>query len=192
MSRPMLRLLALCLIALVGAAPAAADEEAALAALRSGGHVALMRHAEAPGVADPPGFRVDDCATQRNLGEKGRADAAAMGAMLRDRRAWIGKIVSSPWCRCRDTATLMNLGPVEIVETLGNPVVLRDRRQALVEGTRALVDSWRGEGTLIVVTHGATIQALTGMHPSSGEIFVVRPGSGADLVPVIGRIPVPR
>src|SRR5690606_6357065 len=104
MSRPMRRLCALfLLLALAGAAPASADEGAALAALRSGGHVALMRHGEAPGVADPPGFRVDDCATQRNLSEKGRADAAAMGARLRDARAWIGKIVSSPWCRCRDT-----------------------------------------------------------------------------------------
>lgn len=115
-----------------------------------------------------------------------------MGARLREERAWIGKIVSSPWCRCRDTATLMNLGPFEIVDTLGNPVVLRDRRRALVEGTRALVDGWRGEGTLLVVTHGATVQALTGMHPASGEIFVVRPRSGNELVPVVGRIPVSR
>jgi hypothetical protein len=56
---------------------AGADDAAdAWKALRAGGHVALMRHADAPGgVGDPPGFRVDDCATQRNLSEKGRADA---------------------------------------------------------------------------------------------------------------------
>jgi hypothetical protein len=56
---------------------ACADDPAnAWKALRAGGHVALMRHADAPGgVGDPPGFRVDDCATQRNLSEKGRADA---------------------------------------------------------------------------------------------------------------------
>jgi phosphohistidine phosphatase SixA len=182
----------LLLALLCAAGGAAADEAAALAALRAGGHVALMRHAEAPGTADPPGFKIDDCATQRNLDDKGRADAASAGARLRRDGARIEKIVSSPWCRCRETASLMKLGPVELVETLGNPVVLRDRRQALVDGTRALVDAWRGEGALLVVTHGATIQALTGMHPASGEIFVVKPRSGASVLPVIGRLPVER
>ncbi len=63
----------------------AADEAAgAWKALRAGGHVALMRHADAPGGAgDPPGFRVDDCATQRNLSEKGRADTAKIGERLK-------------------------------------------------------------------------------------------------------------
>lgn len=31
------------------------------------GAAVLMRHAEAPGGGDPPGFRLDDCTTQRNL-----------------------------------------------------------------------------------------------------------------------------
>jgi phosphohistidine phosphatase SixA len=186
------RSICLLLALLCAAATAVADEAAALAALRSGGHVGLMRHGEAPGTADPPGFRIDDCATQRNLNDKGRADAASTGARLRREAVRFEKIVSSPWCRCRETASLMNLGAVEIVDTLGNPIVLRDRRQALVEGTRALVEAWRGAGALLVVTHGATIQALTGMHPASGEIFVVKPRSGAGSLPVVGRLPVGR
>ncbi|XSC46512.1 hypothetical protein ACF1BQ_012260 [Bradyrhizobium sp. RDT10] len=64
---------------------AGADDAAnAWKALRAGGHVALMRHADAPGgVGDPPGFRVEDCATQRNLSEKGRADAEKIGSRLK-------------------------------------------------------------------------------------------------------------
>ena len=51
-----------------------ADEAEAWTALHAGRHVALMRHTDAPGGAgDPPGFRVDYCATQRNLSAKGRA-----------------------------------------------------------------------------------------------------------------------
>jgi phosphohistidine phosphatase SixA len=180
------------LILICAAGSALADERAALAVLRSGRHVALMRHAEAPGTADPPGFRIEDCATQRNLSAQGRADAAAIGARLREARVRIDKILSSPWCRCRDTAALMDLGPVELAETLGNPVILREQRQALADGTRALVDAWRGDGTLLIVTHGATIQALTGMHPASGEIFIVPRRSGAASLPVLGRISVPR
>jgi len=42
---------------------AGAGEAEAWAALRAGRHVALMRHADAPGgFGDPPGFRLDDCA----------------------------------------------------------------------------------------------------------------------------------
>ena len=69
---------------IVAVTPAAADASAAWEALRKGGHVALMRHADAPGGAgDPPGFKLDDCSTQRNLSERGRADAVAMGAQIR-------------------------------------------------------------------------------------------------------------
>ena len=74
-------LLGFCSTVQVAGADDAAD---AWKALRAGGHVALMRHADAPGgVGDPPGFRVDDCATQRNLSEKGRADAEKIGSELK-------------------------------------------------------------------------------------------------------------
>ena len=66
---------------------AGAEKAEAWTALHAGRHVALMRHTDAPGGAgDPPGFRVDDCATQRNLSAKGRADAARIGARLRSGR----------------------------------------------------------------------------------------------------------
>ena len=90
---------------------ARADETAAWSALRAGGHVALMRHADAPGgVGDPPGFRIEDCATQRNLSAKGRADAKRIGARLKSEGIAVEKILASPWCRCIDTATLLELG----------------------------------------------------------------------------------
>ena len=104
-------LLGFCGTAEVAVADDAAD---AWKALRAGGHVALMRHADAPGgFGDPPGFRVEDCATQRNLSEKGRADAAKIGSRLKREGIAFEKILSSPWCRCIDTATLLNLGTVE-------------------------------------------------------------------------------
>ena len=120
---------------------ASADEAAnAWNALRAGGHVALMRHADAPGgVGDPPGFRVEDCATQRNLSAKGRADAEKIGARLKAEGIAFEKILSSPWCRCIDTARLLNLGKIETEATFGNVVVLRDQREALTSGARALI-----------------------------------------------------
>ena len=183
----------LCLPGLLGAAvPAPADERSVWAALRQGGHVALMRHADAPGGAgDPPGFRLDECATQRNLSSGGRADAKAIGERFRAEGVAVAKLLSSPWCRCVDTARLMNLGAVEIAPTFSNAFVLAEQRNSLRAGARAIIADWKGPGTLLVVTHGANIQALTGHNPASGEIVVVAPDPGESLREV-GRIPVPR
>lgn len=169
------------LLGFCSAAQLAVADEAANAwkALRAGGHVALMRHTDAPGgFGDPPGFRVDDCATQRNLSARGRADAAKIGARLKSEGIATEKVLSSPWCRCMDTATLLNLGPVETEATFGNVVVLRDQRESLTAGARALIAKWTGRGNLLIVTHGANIAALTTISPASGEIVVVRGGSG--------------
>ena len=156
-----------------------AGEAEAWAALRAGRHVALMRHADAPGgFGDPPGFQIEDCTTQRNLSPKGRADALRIGARLKSEGIALEIILTSPWCRCIDTATLLGLGPVKTEATFSNVVVLRDQRESLTSGARAMIDQWTGNGTLLVVTHGANIQALTGIQPASGEIIVVRGGSG--------------
>ena len=177
-------LLAFCGTAEVTLADDVAD---AWKALRAGGHVALMRHADAPGgVGDPPGFRVEDCATQRNLSAKGRADAEKIGSRLKVEGIAFEEILSSPWCRCIDTAKLLNLGTVETEATFGNVVVLRDQRETLAAGARGLIARWTAGGNLLVVTHGANIQALTGVWLASGEIVVVKGGS--DRAEPVGRL----
>ncbi len=182
----------LTLLAALGVAGSArADEAAAWAALRQGGVVALMRHGEAPGVGDPPGWRLDDCATQRNLSEDGRADARAAGARLRAERISVTRVVSSPWCRCLETAKLVDVGPVQVETTFANAFLLRDRRDALREGGRALVAAWRGPGVLLVVTHGENIQALTGRTPATAEVVVVAARADGTLREIGALLPVP-
>ena len=184
--------LAVCALALLAAAPAVAqDSAAAWAALAKGGHVALIRHANAPGTGEPQGASIDDCKTQRNLDDLGRAQAKALGDAFRSRKVSTGRVVSSPICRCVDTAQLMAVGTVEKSMSLlpdrdpANPV----RRTELKE----MISSWRGPGTLVLLTHGFTIQALFGFIPSSAETVVVKPrqgsSAGGDLV---GRIPTPQ
>ena len=38
---------------------------------QEGDKIILIRHSLAPGGGDPPGFKIDDCKTQRNLNRKG-------------------------------------------------------------------------------------------------------------------------
>lgn len=67
-----------------GWATTGADAEALL---RKGGVVVLFRHALAPGTFDPPGMRLGDCSTQRNLSDAGRAQARRIGTAQRNRVA---------------------------------------------------------------------------------------------------------
>ena len=73
----------------------AAAEEALWRALASKGHVALLRHAIAPGTGDPPDFAVGDCSTQRNLSQEGRAQAERIGDRFRDNGIEAARVVSS-------------------------------------------------------------------------------------------------
>ena len=78
----MVRVLAL-LPVLLGLPDAALANEALWDLLKSGGQVAVIRHASTvPGFGDPPGFRVEDCSTQRNLSTAGREEARRIGQPL--------------------------------------------------------------------------------------------------------------
>jgi phosphohistidine phosphatase SixA len=182
--------LAALAISLIAAPVAAADDSLeAWAALVNGSHVALIRHGNAPpGYGDPPGFKIDDCATQRNMDERGRAQAKAVGEAFRQHSVRVDKILSSPWCRCLDTARLMALGPVD--STLA--VAASDKSPERLATLKQMVSSWRGPGTLVVVTHALTVQALVGILPGQAETVVLRPKLGKEPgVDVVGRIPVP-
>lgn len=58
-------------VLLLVSVPAEADDYEAWQALREGRALLILRHANAPGLGDPPGFRLSDCSTQRNLDERG-------------------------------------------------------------------------------------------------------------------------
>jgi len=185
-----LLVVSLSLVSARGAA--AADAEQAWAALVAGGHVALIRHANAPPGygGDPPGFRMDDCKTQRNLDELGRQQAQALGAAFRQRGVRVDRVLASPVCRCVDTAELMAVGPVE-----KSVVLLPDRgepRGRLLE-LQAIVSGWRGPGTLVLVTHGFPISPLLRTHLEQAETLVLKPGGGSGAVAdIVGRIPTPQ
>jgi phosphohistidine phosphatase SixA len=177
-------------ILLMAATAGAADgSQEAWAALAKGGHVALVRHGNAPPGygGDPPGFKIDDCSTQRNMDERGQAQAKAVGEAFRQHGVRTDKILSSPWCRCLETARLMALGPVEGTMT----VAASDRSPDRLAVLKQMVSAWRGPGTLVVVTHALTVQGLVGIMPGQAETVVLRPKTGSEPgVEVVGRIPV--
>ena len=174
------------------ALPATADEAAAWAALRAGGHVALIRHASTePGLGDPPGYRLDDCATQRNLSVAGREESRRLGERFRREGVVVERVFNSPWCRCRDTA-MEAFGRAEDWEALSSFFDRREREPELTERVRNRIGTYstrRPRGTIVMVTHHVNIAALTQQAVGTGEVVVVRP-DGCCGLKVVGRIAI--
>ncbi len=169
----------------VCAAQRAGESEAGVIALREGA-IVLFRHARAPGVGDPDNFNLQDCSTQRNLDDQGRAEARAIGKFFRDNAIDVGQVLSSEWCRCLETAELAFPGRVTREPSFNS--FFRDRASEAVQTARgrAVLEGWNGAGALVVVTHQVNITALTGVFPAEGEGVVVRVRDGR--IDVIGRI----
>ncbi len=157
------------------------------AKLRHPNHVALLRHALAPGTGDPPQFRLGNCTTQRNLNDQGREQAARIGARFRDHGLSRARVYSSQWCRCLETARLLDLGPVKELPVLNSFFRQYERRQAQTRDLREWLDKQVMDEPVVLVTHQVNITALTGVYPSSGELVIIRV-SPAGEISVIGTI----
>jgi phosphohistidine phosphatase SixA len=179
-----LRRLLLPFLLILLAIPARADE-AAWEQLKSSG-IVIFRHANAPGVGDPAGFVIGDCATQRNLDEKGRAQARAIGEAFRARGIEVGAVLTSQWCRARDTAELAFPGRVKDEPAFNSFFGDRTTEPEQTAAARRIMLEWKGPGALVIVSHQVNISALTSIAPRSGEGIVLR-NAGNDLA-VMGRI----
>lgn len=169
------RLLLLIFCAVCVQAGAAANEKF-WSLLRQGGNIVLIRHAQTvPGIGDPPGFVLDDCRTQRNLSDAGRADAARIGEQFRRNDVPVAEVLSSRWCRCVDTA-MIAFGKVRTATMLDSMFNDRERHgeDKLRELYAFLARRPAPAGNLVIVTHAQNISALTGESLASGEMLLVR------------------
>lgn len=180
------------LLAAAAAAPLFAHAQADLQVaklLKTGGCVIAFRHALAPGTFDPPEFRVDDCRTQRNLNDEGRAQARRIGAWFQQRGLVPAAVKTSPWCRCVDTAELA-FGGAARWDLLGSPRGSGDavnaRRVPELGAAVAAVPAGRFEAW---VTHNFVLSDVAGSGASSGEGLLLR-ASVDGRITVIGRLAV--
>lgn len=153
------------------------------------GLVVLMRHAIAPGGGDPPGFRLGDCSSQRQLSAQGRSQARDIGRELRSQDIPIAGVRSSRWCRAFDTATLLGLGKVRTTPALDSVFTasgqVAERKKRLTQ--RIIRDHRDKNGVLILVGHQANIIDLTGIAPDSGGAVVVK-ADASGRIRVIGQL----
>ncbi|WP_173931538.1 histidine phosphatase family protein [Chelativorans sp. Marseille-P2723] len=177
---------AIAIIMLLLAFPANATE-AGWALVRNGGQVVLINHANAPGTGDPANFNIDNCATQRNLSDRGRQQARRMGALFFARAAPIERILTSRYCRAIDTATFA-FGESEVEEfpALDPLAAEEDAAKEQLDAIRERILDHTGSGNLLMVTHPSVITALTGVQPRDSEAIIL--SRSAEAIGAAARI----
>ena len=170
--------------------PAHALEGAALVrALRKGGFTLYFRHTATDfSQSDRAMGAYDDCATQRNLSEAGRAQAREIGEAIRALGLPVGEVIASPFCRTMETGRLMfgRAEPSTVVRGYEGTSAANADYTRLV----ALLSSPPKAGTLRMITsHGNPFRAVAGPpHLDEGEAAVLKPaGSGFVVVARIRR-----
>ncbi len=165
----------------VGCSALAAEQSAAAddplwSQLKKGGYVILMRNSAVDeGLGDPKGYKVNDCATQLNLTDKGRAEAKKIGDEFKKRKIPIKQVLTSAFCRTKETAQLA-FGKADVWEALNS---FYDKPERKSEQTRLLhqrLESPPTDGTnLVLVTHGYNIVSAVGLNPDPGDMLIIAP-----------------
>ena len=114
-------------------------------ALRGGGYVLLMRHAQQ--VRYTPECKPEE----PNLGPAGQAQARLVAAGLRNLRIPVGSVQASMFCRAIETAQLLEAGPVTATPDL-NPATLNDKELHAAR-RKLLADPPKAGTNTILVSH---------------------------------------
>ena len=141
--------------------------------LLEGKKIIFIRHAVAPGTADPKNFNINDCSTQRNLSEEGRAQSKKIGKFFKNENIKIDKVLSSEWCRCKETAKIA-FGNFETFTALNSfyEDKFAKNKPKQIKDIRKFINNWKSDYNLIIVTHFVVISELLNRGTSSGEMII--------------------
>ncbi len=135
-------------------------------------NVIFLRHALAPGFGDPDNFIKGDCSTQRNLNNKGRLQARAIGDYLKKSNLRFSEILTSEWCRCIDTVKELNLGQWKTFSGLNSFFQGYEEKNQVMDKLQKKLNSLVYSDLVLFVTHQVVILEQTGVAPRSGEMVL--------------------
>ena len=142
--------------------------------LKDGSKIVFIRHSLAPGNGDPDNFILNDCSTQRNLSEKGIEQSKKIGDFFTKNKIEIDAVLSSEWCRCKDTAfhAFKNFITFNALNSFYDPKFSKNEKSQIID-LKKLIETWKSDKNLILVTHYVVISSMLNVGSSSGEIIVV-------------------
>lgn len=144
--------------------------------LRKGGYVIYFRHASTDFSRDDTRSKSDeDCDNQRPLTDKGRDEARAIGAAIKELKIPVGSVFASPRCRTMETAMLAFGHADRSSEARAGPA--RPGSEDRYAPLRALLSSPVKPGSnTVIASHGNPFFATAGApYLAEGEAAVIRP-----------------
>jgi len=154
-------------------------------ALKKSDAVLLMRHALAPGIGDPAGYKLQDCKTQRNLDATGRAQAQKTGQWMKAQGVGSALVFSSAWCRCKETAENLAFGTPTLETSLNSFFGdMRQGPQSNANLQKFIVNQLKtkGDRALILVTHQVNITEFTGETIGSGDMVLAKVNAAGKMI----------
>ena len=162
--------------------------------LRGGGYVIVFRHgATHTDQADTDPLNLDNVAKQRQLNDKGRADARALGDALKKSSVPFGRVYTSRFQRAVETARLISGKDPEATldVTEGGLVVSPNENARRQQAFRALVGRAPDAGTnTLIVSHKPNIMDAFGrdwFDVREGEASIFKPDGNGGFA-LVGRV----
>lgn len=153
----------IAMVAAVSTVQRAESNEELWDALREGGKVVLMRHApvdRGPGTGDPL-VRDPSCQKEKHLSAQGKQAAALLGRRFKEHGISLAEVRHSPYCRTTATAQIA-FGRAQAVPYLSLLEVLgADEAAAQAQALTRVIETFKSEGNLILVTHEPNIRAIS-------------------------------
>jgi phosphohistidine phosphatase SixA len=154
-----------------------------LSELRKGGYILYFRHAATDFSQNDSKMKsYEDCSSQRNLTDAGRAEARGVGDAINHLAIPVGSVLASPFCRTVETAQLMFGRAEKTQQVRGGPATPADsERYAPLR--KILMTPIRMGANLAIVSHGNPFHSVAGPpYLAEGEAAVIRPlGSGFEI-----------
>ena len=168
---------------------------ALLNALRKGGHVIYIRHAQTDkDYADQADPKLDltNCGTQRTLSDKGWNQAKNIGAGFRKAKIPVGTVVASDYCRAWQTADLA-FGTYKrnsVLNFVKSEEYDEAQRLQMKNAVMPLLTAMPIPGTnTVIVGHDDVFDSATGIYPKpQGMAYVLKP-DGRGKFDILANMP---
>ena len=142
--------------------------------LEQGKKLIFIRHAYAPGSGDPSNFNIKNCATQRNLNQRGKDQAQKIKFFFQKNNVQVDHVISSEWCRCKETASIVfadNYKTKNFLNSFYEERFSKNKDRQIME-LKEYIKKWKGKKNLVLITHYVVISEMLNISTNSGEIVI--------------------
>ena len=167
-----------------------ASQQSIVEILKTGGNIIYFRHAASDQTQqDSNPVDIKNCATQRNLSEKGKEQARLIGKSFAALGVKVSRTYASPYCRAVETANLA-FGSATVVADLEFAIAKSEAEaNRLGRALRKMLEEQPQKGTnTVIVAHSANLKEAVDIFPQpEGVAHIFRYQDGR--ITHLGRLP---